>query len=80
MAYIEGRRHRLRSGLSSRSSRSPPQAMVRYTLVDQVSRPSQGVDAIERLRVLEGFHGATRIAGNATPSSFPDPLVFAAAT
>lgn len=32
-----------------------PEAMVRYILIDQVSRPIQGVSVIERLRALEGF-------------------------
>ena len=42
-----------------------PQAMVRHVLVDQASRPRQGVDAIERLRVLEGLPRLAQPAGNA---------------
>ena len=32
-----------------------PEEMVRYMIVDQVSRPNLGVGVIDRLRVLEGF-------------------------
>jgi alpha-1,2-mannosyltransferase len=32
-----------------------PEAMIRYTLVDQLGRPNMGIDTIERLRVLEGI-------------------------
>ena len=32
-----------------------PEAMIRYLIVDQIGRPNVGVDAIDRLRVLEGF-------------------------
>ena len=32
-----------------------PEAMIRYLILDQIGRPSVGVDAIDRLRVLEGF-------------------------
>jgi hypothetical protein len=51
-----------------------PQAMVRYMLVDQVSRPSQGVGAIERLRVLEGLPRLAQLP-ETLRVLVPDPVV-----
>ncbi len=55
-----------------------PEAMVRYVLIDQISRPNQGVGIIERLRALEGFPQLVQL-----PETFrrliADPVVVAGA-
>ncbi|HEY5435412.1 MAG TPA: hypothetical protein VIK13_09260 [Candidatus Limnocylindrales bacterium] len=51
-----------------------PEALIRYTLIDQLGRPDQGIDTIQRLRVLEGLQSVPILR-----HPVPDPLVLAAA-
>jgi hypothetical protein len=44
---------------------SAPDTMVRYVIVDQVNRPSTGIDLIERVRVLEGLPQASQLPPSA---------------
>ncbi len=54
-----------------------PEAMFRYTLIDQVGRPALGVGVIDRLRVLEGFAQLAQLSP-ILRQLVPDPLVLTA--
>ena len=45
-----------------------PEAMVRYVLIDQISRPNQGVGIIERLRALEGLPQLVQLPRDLSPA------------
>ena len=51
-----------------------PEAMIRYLIVDRIGHPSVGVDAIDRLRVLEGFAQSAQMPP-VLRQFIPDPLV-----
>ena len=55
-----------------------PEAMIRYMVLDQVGRPNVGVDAIDRLRVLEGFAQSAQLPP-VLRQLVPDPIVLVAA-
>ena len=55
-----------------------PEPMIRYMVVDQIGRPNVGVDAIDRLRVLEGFAQLAQMPP-VLRQFVPDPIVLLAA-
>jgi alpha-1,2-mannosyltransferase len=55
-----------------------PDATIRYLILDQIGRPSVGVDAIDRLRVLEGFAQSAQMPP-VLRQFVPDPIVVGAA-